>query len=80
MQVLLKIIFRECRDGSDVKNAGCSSRSEFDSHNPCGCSQLSITPVSGALIPLFWSPWAPGRHTVHRHTWRGNTLNIKISK
>jgi hypothetical protein len=40
------------RDGSVVKNTGCSSRvPRFTSQHPHGRSHLSVTPVLGDLTP-----------------------------
>jgi hypothetical protein len=50
------------RDGSAVKNTGCSSRRPgFNSQHPHGTSQLSVTPVPEDLAPF------------HRHAFRQNT-------
>lgn len=48
MKHCFKIIVRGWRDGSAVQITGCSSRGlRFDSQNPYGGSQLSVTLVSG---------------------------------
>ena len=45
-----KIKPRSWRDGPAVRSSDCSS-SRFNSKNPHGISQLSVTPVTGDLTP-----------------------------
>jgi hypothetical protein len=55
------------RDGSAVKNTGCSSKGPgFNSQHPRGSSHLPVTPVPGDLMPS------------HRQTRRQNTNAHKV--
>lgn len=53
------------------KIQNCSSgRPWFDSWSWYDLSQLSVTPAPGDQVPgtPFWTPQAPDKHVVHRHT------------
>jgi hypothetical protein len=79
---LIKICSGSWKGGSVGNRMHCSSRGpRFSSQLQCGSSHPSETLVprdSGHAQP----PWAPGRHMVHAHTYRTNTLTheVKISK
>ena len=52
------------RDGSVIKNTGCSCRGpRFSSQHPHGGSQPSVTPAPGNLMPSSGLSWHPPTHT-----------------
>lgn len=52
-----------CQDDSEIKSIGCSFyEPRFDSQEPCGSLQLSLTPVPGDSF--CWLLWAL-HDTVH---------------
>jgi hypothetical protein len=74
----LKITFRD--RVTVVKSTGCSSRGpRFNSQHPYGSSQPSVILVPRDLMNLLAS-LASDIHVVHRHTYRQNSMHIKLNK
>lgn len=61
----------------EFKSPGCSSKPPgSDSQHTHGSSQLPVTPLLSDLIPL-WAPQALGKHVLHTHMWRQETIHIR---
>jgi hypothetical protein len=68
-----KLLFRGWRDGSEVKSTDCPSRApRLSSQHLHGSSQLSVTTVSGDLMPSLSSvesgPYMLQAKDTHTHT------------
>jgi hypothetical protein len=71
MSVIENNKIRAWRDGSAVKNTGCSPRgTELNSQHPHGSSQLSVTPAPRDLM-------ASGRQNINTHSFKSFQNKIR---
>lgn len=66
-------------EGSGVKSPHHSCRGpNVGSQHPQWVAHNLLNSSSGESDTLFWPPWVPGKHVVHRHTGRENTITHEI--
>lgn len=65
------------KSGSAVKSTYPCRGSRFNSQYPQGLTTAHNSSARGSN-PLFWLPWVPGTHVIHKHAFNQSTHSHKI--